>query len=177
MCNQNGSVWISKFIVAYFIILFSLFSAVKSFASGNVKIEAYLLDYESVCKINSPQHPPSSIIWSKGNWSLQGCSSFEKVFNHPPALKIIIQNNSDEEYHFSIYKDFENFARKDTNLFYRPVAIQTLSGGFLGYISKIPNTLKMIVNASNKAEIIVFFDKIDRGSKIQFDGFNPIDIK
>lgn len=174
---QNGFFCGSKFLIICFIILCNLFSVSKSFASGKVNIEAHFLDYESVCKLNSPQNPPSSIIWSKGKWSQQGCSSIEKTFDHPPALKIVIKNDSGEEYRFSVNKNFDNFARKDAKLFYNPVAIQILSGGFLGYITQIPNTLKLVVDANKEAEIVVFFEEISIGSKIQFEGFDLIEIK
>ena len=173
----NGSVCLPKLIIICLTILCNIFWVVPLCASGEIKIEAHFLDYESVCKLTSPQNPPSSIIWSKGSWSQQGCSSIEKTFDNPPALKIIIQNNSGAEYHFSVNKDFDNFARKDAKSYFNPVAIQILSGGFLGYITNVPNTLKMVVDANKEAEVVVFFDKISKGGKIQFEGFDPIKIK
>lgn len=177
MYFQNGSVGVLKLIIICLLFLCNLLLVAPLFASGEVKIEAQYLDYESVCKLTSPKNPPSSIIWSKGSWSQTGCSNIEKTFNNPSALKIIIQNNSAAEYQFSVKRDFDNFAMKDAKSPYKPVALQVLSGGFLGYLTKIPNTLKMVVDANKEAEVVVLFDKISKGATIQFEGFDPIKIK
>jgi hypothetical protein len=173
--KQNIILSLFKIATIVFIQILA-FLNFNTFANEKNKIEAEILSYESVCKINKPQKPPIGIIWSKGTWNQEGCGNIEKAFGHPKALKILIENNSNEKYSFPVKKDFENFSKINTK-FSKPIAIQVMSGGFLGYLKEVPNIINFIVDAKSIAELVIFYENLPNKAIIEFEGFEPVQLK
>jgi hypothetical protein len=168
---------VKRFLYYTMCLLLVITMASTVVAGGQLTITAQEIPFNSVCNLKRPADLPTSITFPpRSEWNMKGCQSIAEAFKSLKAVKLHITNPTDETFAFNIEKDFVNITALVNRRAMKPVVLQLFSSGFLGYVTDIPDTLKLNIDKGSVADVLVFFERAGRGDVLSITGLRKLEI-